>query len=226
MSAPNQPRARNARLEGPTKADVVDLVDCDEEDPLIYARQGEDEGDCDPAIGDCRNYGKTSTGHSRRQACRGPVSQGRRYPQHGSLKGWRSIEPHASATTFPTKGRGAGETPREPYEANEEQRFQIALVPNTINDWVEGITAYRQLRLPTEGVSGTGKSFVIHFPTGLFRQILGSEGASRLYARKGIAAFQVGGSTGRRILQIPACRNAFGQLESLRGDVSGNSRWF
>ena len=47
----------------------------------------------------------TMAGHPRRQACRGPASQARRYLQHGSLNGFRSIDPHVVATTFPKKGR-------------------------------------------------------------------------------------------------------------------------
>ena len=106
----------------------------------------------------------------------------------------------------------------DPYDANDEQRFQIALVLKTIRDWVGGRAEYRPLRLLTAGVAGTGKSFVIHVLTDLVRELLRSAGAAMVYAPTGVAAFQVGGSTGHSLFQLPTGKKAFGQLEPIKGD--------
>ena len=98
----------------------------------------------------------------------------------------------------------------DPYDANDEQRFQIALVLKTIRDWVGGCAEYRPLRLLTAGVAGAGKSFVIHALTDLVQKLLGSAGAAMVYAPTGVAAFQVGGPTGQSLLQLPAGKKAFG----------------
>ena len=81
----------------------------------------------------------------------------------------------------------------DPYDANAEQRFQIALALKTIRDWVSGSPDFKPMRLLTAGVSGTGGSFVIHVLTDLVRKLLGPPGAAMVYAPTGVAAFQVGG---------------------------------
>ena len=106
----------------------------------------------------------------------------------------------------------------DPYDANDQQRFQIALVLKTIRDWVDGRSAYKPLRLLTAGVAGTGKSFVIHVLTDLMRELQGSPGEAMVYAPTGVAAFQVGGSTRGILLQLPIGKKAFGQLEPPKGE--------
>ena len=106
----------------------------------------------------------------------------------------------------------------EPYDANGEQRFQIALALKTIRDWVGGCSEYRPLRLLTAGVAGTGKSFVIHFLTDLVRKLLGFPRDAMVYAPTGVAAFQAGGPTGHSLLKLPTGKKAFGQLEPLKGE--------
>ena len=97
-------------------------------------------------------------------------------------------------------GEGA---PRGPYDANEEQRRQIALVLKTIENRVDDIAEYRPMRLLAAGVAGAGNAFAIHFLTDLVMEKLCFAGTSRFYAPTGIAVFHVGGSTGRRLLQPP-----------------------
>ena len=143
--------------------------------------------------------------------------------------------PDASATLLPTRvahvratGSCEGFLPRpggaaagiNPYGANPGQRFQIALVLQTIRHWANGSAAYKQLRLLTEGVAGAGKSFVIHSLTDLVRKLLGFEGAAKVFAPTGVAAFQVGGPTGHRPLRVPTGKKAFGHLEPLKGDAA------
>ena len=105
-----------------------------------------------------------------------------------------------------------------PYDANDEQRFQIALVLKTIRDRVGGCAEYRPIRILTAGVAGAGKSFVIHVLTDLVRKLLGSAGVAMVYAPTGVAAFQVGGPAGHSLLQLPTGKKAFGQLDSLKGE--------
>ena len=93
--------------------------------------------------------------------------------------------------------RGAQATRYDPYDAIGEQRVRIALVLQTIRYWVAGGAEYRPLRLSTSGVAGAGKSFVIHGLTDLMRKLLGFPGEAVVYAPTGVAAFQVGGSTGK-----------------------------
>ena len=55
-------------------------------------------------------------------------------------------------------------------------------------------------------------------PTDLVTGVLGAEGESRVYAPTGIAAFHVGASAGRRLLQLPTGRKVFGKLDPLKGE--------
>ena len=50
------------------------------------------------------------------------------------------------------------------------------------------------------------------------RKLLGFPGAAMVYAPTGVAAFQVGGSTGRSLPQLPKGKKAFGLLEPLKGE--------
>ena len=142
--------------------------------------------------------------------------------------------PYASATWLPTRvaqvratGSCEGFLPRpggagagiNTYDANPGQRFQIALVLQIIHEWVNGSADHRQLRLLTAGVSGAGKSFFPHALTDLVRKLLGFEGAAKVFAPTGVAAFQVGGPTGHRLLRVPTGKKAPGQLEPLKGDA-------
>ena len=68
------------------------------------------------------------------------------------------------------------------------------------------------------GVAGAGKSFATHFLTDLARRLLGPDGAATVYAPTGVAAFQVGGSMGRSLLQLPTGKKAYGRLDPLKGD--------
>ena len=114
---------------------------------------------------------------------------------------------------------GGADASINPYEANPGQRFRIAIPPRTIKEWANGSADYKQLRLLTAGVAGTGKSLVIHALTDLVRKLLGFEGAAEVFGPTGVAAFQVGGPAGRRVLRAPTGKKAFGQLDPIKGDA-------
>ena len=115
--------------------------------------------------------------------------------------------------------RVAQATRYDPHDANDGRRFQIALVLQTISDWVDGFHEYRPLWLLTAVVARAGKSFVIRAPTDLVRKLLAPHGGTKVYAPTGVAAFHVGGSTGRSLPQLPTLEKAIGQLEPLKGDA-------
>ena len=125
----------------------------------------------------------------------------------------------ASART----GRAVG----NPHDANPKQRFAIALVLQTLRNWADR-GADRPIRLLTAGVAGTGKSFIIHAPCALVRNLLGADEADRVFAPTGVSASQVGGETGRRLFRLPTGKKACGQLGPLKGDplraAQGNLR--
>ena len=177
----------------------------------------------DPDLGDFRDYGVAHDWTS--------VSLGVGYPGADESATWlpKRVAQFRPAGIFGDlpDGGSAQATRYDPYEANDEQRFQIALVLQTIGAWVGGCAGCRPLRLLTSGAAGTGKSFVIHALTELVRKLLGFPGAAMVYAPTGVAAFQLGrGSAGRIPLQPPTGKKAVGQLEPSKGEslrkVQGN----
>ena len=167
----------------------------------------------DPDLGDFRDYGDIHDWAS--------VSLGAEYAGAEASATWpqkRVAQFRSTGTCDDMPEGGVSQATRyDPYDANEEQRFQIALVLQTIRDWVGGGADYKPLRLLTAGVAGAGKSFVIHVLTELVRK-LGPHAAAVVYAPTGVAAFQAGGSTGRSLLQLPTGKKAFGQLEPSMGE--------
>ena len=114
----------------------------------------------------------------------------------------------------------------DPYDANVAHRIQISLGLGEIRDWLEGKAKYKQLRLITSGVAGSGQSFVIHVLTGPIRTLLGIRSDAQVYAPTGVAAFLVGGLTAHRLLRIPTGKKEYGHLDPLKGEairlVQGN----
>ena len=131
-----------------------------------------------PDLGDFRDYGDARDWTS--------VSLGEGYPGDVESATWlpkrvAQFRPTGICDDLPDGGV-AQATRYDPYDANDEQRFQIALVLKTIRDWVGGCSGYRPLRLLTAGVARTGKSFVVQVLTDLVRGLLGFQGAAMVYA--------------------------------------------
>ena len=62
------------------------------------------------------------------------------------------------------------------------------------------------------------KSFVIQAFTGLICTLLGHRVTDQVYAPTGVAAFQVGGETSRRLLRRAIGIKAYAQLEPPKGE--------
>ena len=211
-------RARRANWEDPSQAEVVDPEDIEEDDPRIYARLDDGAGDIAAELSGFSDYGDC---HDWSSVPPRLIEAG--FPKVAEASAWLAKRVGQVKSTGQcddlVEATSSGRAMVNPHDANSEQRFAIALVLQTLRNWVEGAADYRPLRLLTAGVAGTGKSFVIHALCAMVRNLLGADGAARVFAPTGVAAFQVGGETGHRLFRLPTGKKAFGQLEPLKGDA-------
>ena len=102
---------------------------------------------------------------------------------------------------FPPLSAGRGGSIK-PCDPNAWDRVQIALFRQTIQDLLSRGPNYKQIRLLAACVAVTGKSFATHALRDLVRNLLVCDGESKVPAPTGVAAYQVGEATGRRLLRV------------------------
>ena len=207
--------------EGPTQADVAGQED-----------YGEGAREYIPAMKPRLNWVRIfpvsdimesrAAGHLSRQKYHRADSPVMMPLRHGFRRGRpRSAQPGVAMDL--RIGRDVGmqvSTPSTPIRGIDFKSID----PQTSRDWVTGRADYKQLRLQKAGVAGFGKLFVIRSLTDLLRNLLGFDGASKVCAPTGVAAFQVAGPAGHRALRAPTGKKAFSQMDPIKGDALRESR--
>ena len=170
-------RARLATWKDPTPSDVVGPADLEENDPMLYARQGEAPGGMGPELSDFRYYGYSHEWSSVSQAIIDAGLPGFRAAsvflpkRSGRIKSAGRRDDRVALAK--TGGEGAVANPND---ANPEQKFEIPLALQTIRNWAGRSAAYKPIRLLTSGLVVGGKSFVIHALCAMVRNLLGPNG--------------------------------------------------
>ena len=168
----------------------------------------------DPCISDFGDYGDSRDWSSFSGGISAGGFPGKMHPRYGA----QSVGPYTLNRAFrgaPTLS-GCRQSRINPYDANQGNRFQIAIGIRNTRDFVTGRADYMHLRRLTVGVDGTGESFVTHAMTDLVRNVLGFDVESKVFAHTWISAFQAGGPASRRILRLPNGKRSFGLLGPIK----------
>ena len=107
----------------------------------------------------------------------------------------------------------------------EDQRHVVAVVMDTIQEWLEcdDLSKFQPLRLTVLGAGGSGKSVVINTIITLLRKMFEFDGVVKVAAPTGVAAFNVGGETFFHLTHSCPTRGEY-EANQLEGNIEKRKR--